>query len=232
MTVSDLDTGAVDLGDLTALRDWWTHDRNEEAAVAARLGETVRIVSSADVDTRVEANALAATTLNKDAASVTSLVTDPATGRVNYLDWMTVCDKSRHRINELRPYRNDPEGLYDQLPPGLAALCDDIMRAAQDPADRVLIDGDLAAALTLLAYEIDPDCLYRIRPLSRGHTTVETLVWDYLRLTPVLPLSTGLACDQLVPVAIELINAVNLPAEKTPRTGSAQLPLPPSDRER
>lgn len=211
---------AVDLGDLAALRDWWTLDRDQQTPVAARLGETIRVVSAADPAARIEANALAATSLNKDAASVTSLVTDLATGQVNYLDWMTVCNDSRDRINELRPYRNDPEALYEQLSTPFASLCDDIIRAAKDSNDRVLIDGDLAAALTLLAYEIDPDCLYRIRPLSRGNTTVESLVWDYLRLIPVLPLSTGLGCDQLVPVAIELINAVNLPAETTTRTVS------------
>ena len=193
------------LGPLKHTVTWWndSHGVTDPAlAPAAIIGQTFTLEVIDDPASTPVAAALCGLLTNADAATLTPSTVLP-TGELDHAAWMRECAAIRDHISVLRPLRSDPPALKAVLPPALQALVD---RLAHHNGGCVVIDGPIPAACLLLAYELNPACLVRIRPLQRGQTPVEFAAVDYLRIEPVLPLETGYASGQLVEVAAKLIN--------------------------
>ena len=58
----------------------------------------------------------------------------------------------------------------------------------------------------LLGYERNPEALERIRPLQSGNSRAEALTWEYLRIEPILPFSTGYSDGQFLAIGVALID--------------------------
>lgn len=206
--VDDLEPPAplpAELGQLATTVDWWvqSHDVADPAvAPTAILNQTVMLEAIAEPDAVPAAAALCGLLTNSDAAVLTAWTYTP-TGQLDHSAWMTQCASIRDHLCELRPLRSDAPALLETMPPRLRELVD---RLASADSQCTVVDGPVAAACVLLAYELNPDCLVKIRPLQRGQSPVETQAWQHLRVDPVLPIETGYGSGQLMEVAISLIN--------------------------
>jgi NaMN:DMB phosphoribosyltransferase len=185
---------------------WWAEatDSPRLAGVpTAVLGENIEVVSGGAPADAAAAAAVCGLLTGTDAATTTSTVY-AADGTIDHNAWMTACSATRDELTKRRSHKGDPDLLRAELPAGLAALVD---RLCDDDARPALLDGPQAAAAALLAYELNPDCLQRIRPLQKGDSAIEQLAWDYLRIPPVLPVHTRLSAGELGPAAVFLINS-------------------------
>lgn len=195
----------VELGQLANTVTWWieSHDVTDPAvAPAAVVGQTLALETIDDPDAVAVAAALCGLLTNSDAAVLTAWIYT-STGQLDHDAWMRQCASIRDHICELRPLRSDARALLDALPAELHEL---VTRLSNPDAGCTAVDGPIAAACVLLAYELNPDCLTKVRPIQRGRTPVEAQTWEYLRVEPILPLETGYANGQLIDVAVTLIN--------------------------
>lgn len=193
------------LGPLTKTVTWWNDSHGvTDPAVAplAIISRTFTLEVIDDSTTSPIAAALCGLLANADAATLTPSTILP-TGELDHAEWMRQCAAIRDHMHVLRPLRSDPPALKALLPTDLQALVD---RLTRPEGGCIVIDGPAPAACLLLAYELDPACLVRIRPLQRGQTPVEFTALDYLRIEPILPLETGYSTGQLVDVAAKLID--------------------------
>ena len=195
----------TELGPLKHTVTWWNESHavtDVATAPAAVINETFTLELIDDAAAASVAAALCGLFTNSDAAMLTASTTLP-TGELDHNEWMRQCASIRDHINELRPLRIDPPALKDLLPGELQTLVD---RLASPDGGCIVIDGPAAAACLLLAYELNPACVVRVRPLQRGQTPVEMRALEYLRIEPILPLETGYSSGQLIDVATNLIN--------------------------
>lgn len=195
----------VELGDLMGRVKWWleSHGVNDpQDAPRAKLDKTVSVASLEDPACVPTAAAICGLLTSTDAAPLTAW-TLTSDGSLDYGAWMRQCAAIRDQIGALRHTRSDAPALRAALPPTLQDLVD---RLKDEESGCLVVDGPLAAGALLLAYELNPKCLTRIRPLQRGQSPVEHTTWDYLRIQPVVPLETGYTAGQLSNVAVELIN--------------------------
>lgn len=192
------------LGDLDALLGWWGDaiDATPETLIEAEVGYNLSIVSGGSAESDIAAAATTAYLANTDAATVTDLSPDPD-GWIDFDAWMDTCAKIRaHRYGLLTASRDDGEWA-DKIDPVLEAVVDQLR---DSPFGGVLVDGPTCAAATFVLHHLDPDVTTRIRPLQRSDHPVETLIWERMDVSAILPVTTGLTDGELGPVAIELIN--------------------------
>lgn len=195
----------VELGQLASTVTWWleSHDVTDPAvAPAAVAGQTLTLEAIDSPEAIAVAAALCGLLTNSDAAILTAWIYSP-TGELDHDAWMRQCAAIRDHICELRPLRSDAPALHAALPAELHEL---VTRLASTEVGCTLVDGPIAAACVLLAYQLNPDCLTKIRPMQQGRTPAETQTWEYLRVEPILPLETGYANGQMIDVAVTLIN--------------------------
>ena len=193
------------LGDLAATANWWIDATSPDSISAierAQLGTNVH-VRVVDGDSVNETDALAATLTRSDAPAVVTPYVD-SDGHIDHGAWMTTCAATRDLMYAWRGIRASPDALMDALPPAYR----DFVDLVRQSSSVTLVAGPGAAACCLLIYEAEPDVLTRVRPLTRGISKVEEIVWDYLRINPVLPVRTGLNHDETGNLAVSLINAV------------------------
>ncbi len=201
-----------ELGQLAATVEWWLrgHDVLTPAdAPQAEAGTTVRLEACNDPELAAPAAALCGLLTNADAAAVTDV---PVTelGQLDHAAWMQRCAEIRDRMWALRPLRSEPNELLSAVPVGVRnivnRLIGELDAEGNASVDCVVVDGPVAAASVLLAYEMNPDSLARIRPLQLGQSPIESRTWQHLRVGPILPLETGYLDGELLPVAVALIN--------------------------
>ncbi|MEI6621160.1 MAG: nicotinate-nucleotide--dimethylbenzimidazole phosphoribosyltransferase [Actinomycetes bacterium] len=182
-----------ELGDLADIARWRARTRP-----AGDPGPTVVLSATSD-EAAIAAAAVCAVNLGKDASSLTppNLGSD---GRIQYDRWMTECASIRDQILAIRQSSSDPEEMLADLPAPLVACAQAIaeLPVNQTPA---LLDGPTPAAAVLLAYLLDPEVLEWVRPLQPGAGPTERAIWDYLRITPILPYVTGINDGSLGPLA-------------------------------
>ncbi len=201
-----------ELGQLTATLEWWllAHDVfTPTDAPKAEAGQTIHLEANNDPELDACAAALCGLLTNADAAAVTD-VPRTESGKLDLPAWMTRCADIRDQMWQLRSIRNEPNELLSAVPAGIREIVDrlvgDLDPDRDSPGDCVVVDGPATAACVLLAYEIDPSSLARIRPLQLGQSPIESRTWQHLRVGPVLPLETGFRNGELLPVAVSLIN--------------------------
>ena len=200
------------IGGVSDLVTWWAavtgHTRCEDLP-DADLASNIEVVFGAEDNSTssalASATAAAVTGLltGRDAPSTTTSFVDDS-GLIDHELWMTQCAATRDEMARLRSVRNDSSALREQVEAQLGPLVD---RLADNPTGRgVLVDGAIAAGAALLAYELNPEMLVTTRPLQIGETAVAAIVWDYLRVTPVLAVRSNLIRGELAPAAVGLIN--------------------------
>lgn len=195
----------VELGDLTPTVEWWLTANNApdaRTAPRAKLDSTITLHVLESPELRPIAAAICGLLTNHGAAEVTAdVLTDD--GLLDHAAWMRDCALIRDDMSRLRPLRNQPADLHAAIPPPMQRLAD-LLRT--DAAGAIVVDGPVATACLLLARELNPDCLARVRPLQNGRTATESLSWEYLRLVPILPMTTGFSHGELIDLGIALIN--------------------------
>lgn len=195
----------VALGQLKPIVEWWltsTDAIQPGDAPPATAGESLTLISSDAPELLPISGALCALLTNRDAAQVTSTTYDEF-GRIDHDAWMIECALVRDHLAHLRPLRSNLPELRASVPAEISDLSDRMCAPGGGP---IIVDGPIAAASLLLAYESDPECLERIRPLQSGQSQTESLTWEYLRIDPILPISTGYSDGELLDVGIALIN--------------------------
>jgi|JI6StandDraft_1071083.scaffolds.fasta_scaffold63957_1 hypothetical protein len=193
------------LGELTPMIQWWltaTNSTRPSDAPRASADDSLRFLSAHEPELLPTAGALCGLLTNRDAAEVTSVVYDDA-GRIDHNAWMSHCALVRDEIARLRPIRSDAAALRANVPPEIGNLVDQL---CTDEGGPIVVDGPLAAAALLLGYELNPEALERIRPLQSGNSRAEALTWEYLRIEPILPFSTGYSDGQFLAIGVALID--------------------------
>jgi nicotinate-nucleotide--dimethylbenzimidazole phosphoribosyltransferase len=193
------------LGELKPMIQWWltaTNSTQPADAPRASAGDALSFLGASESDLLPTAGALCGLLTNRDAAEVTSTTYDGA-GRIDHNAWMRQCALVRDEIARLRPMRSDAAALRTNVPDGIGDLVD---KLCTDDGGPIVVDGPIAAAALLLAYEMNPESLERIRPLQSGSSRAEALTWEYLRIEPILPFATGYSDGQLLETGIVLIN--------------------------
>ncbi len=200
-----------ELGDLANTVTWWVESHrvtDPATAPAATLNDTFTIEALDAPECVAFAAAVCGLLTSSDPAQLTAWTRTPDgaldhSASLNHSAWMQQCAAIRDHMFTLRPLRTDAPGLRDALPEVMRSLVD---RLASDDSECMVVDGPVAAGALLLAYELNPGCLVRIRPLQRGQSPVEAAAWDYLRVSPVVPMTTGYSNGELANVAVTIIN--------------------------
>lgn len=198
------------LGELNAVVKWWLESHKVTSAAEAPKAAiestycllTMDIPEGRSDDLTEHAAAICAVLTNGEAVALTDWPSS-TDGVLDHNEWMRQCAAIRDRMAPLRELRQETEALLSAIPEPLRDLA---TRLADDDNGCVIVDGPIAAACLLLAYEINPDCLVRIRPLQTGQSPVEEQAWGYLRLGPILPIATRYYSGELIDVAEALIN--------------------------
>lgn len=187
------------LGDLAKIARWHADACGPDQAAA-----DIPLVVG-DPGAAVAAAAVCAVILSRDAASVTpdSFQDDD---RLIHKQWMSDCATIRDEIRRLNPARDDSETLAAAVDPEVARLAAEF-RELPGQARAVLVDGPVCATAVLLAHEQVPEVLRWIRPVQVGTTPVENLIWEYLRVEPILAVRTRLANGELADLARATISA-------------------------
>jgi hypothetical protein len=197
---------APSIGGIANVVQWWatsTKSCSVAALPEAVLGANLTIIYDQDETPSATAAAVTALLTGRDAPTTTTSFIG-IDGLLDHELWMTHCAATRDEMTRLREFRNDTAAMRAAVNDDFGALVD---RLASVPAGTAqLIDGANAAGAALLAYELRPEMLERTRPLQSGETAVCAIVWDYLRIEPVLPVRSNLCAGELGPAAAALIN--------------------------
>jgi|GEM_PF-1242868 len=193
-------------GGISTLVQWWATS-TEAGSVAdlpdAVLGENLTVVYDRDETPSATAAAITGLLTGRDAPTTTTSFMG-VDGLLDHGLWMAQCAATRDEMTRLREFRNDSAAMRAAVNDDFGALVDRLTSIASGSGQ--LIDGANAAGATLLAYELNPDILERTRPLQSGETAVCAIVWDYLRIEPLLPVRSNLCAGELGPAAAALIN--------------------------
>jgi NaMN:DMB phosphoribosyltransferase len=202
-----------ELGDLADIARWRARTKP-----AGKSGPTVVLSATSD-EAAVAAAAVCAVNLGKDASGLTPPNLD-SDGRISYDRWMTQCATIRDQILAIRQGSSDPEEMLANLPEHLVTCVQAISELPQQQTP-ALLDGPTPAAAVLLAYLLDPEVLEWVRPLQPGASPTEQTIWDYLRITPVLPYVTGINDGSLGPLAdVVMDTAVALATQMSAATSA------------
>lgn len=185
------------MGDLAKVADWWSEASQGEPASP----DTVTVVTGNSAAAATAAAAVIGVGLRKHAAEVTAEIYDDRQ-QLDFAAWMDECDRVRDLMTSLALHMPDRSAVLAATPDDFQTAVDEILTGA----GAQLLDGPVAAAAALLASEITPECVLRLRPLQPGVTPVEEAVWQYLQLEPILRYRTRLADASLAPLAHEAIN--------------------------
>jgi NaMN:DMB phosphoribosyltransferase len=193
-------------GGISSVLQWWatcTSSSRVAELPEATLGRNLILVCDPDETPSATAAAVAGLLTGRDAPATTTSFID-SDGLIDHDLWMAHCAATRDEMARLREFRDDAPAMRAAVNDEFGTLVDRL--AAVPDGTGQLVDGATAAGAALLAYEIEPAMLATIRPLQSGEMAVSAIVWEYLRIEPVLPVRSNLCAGELSPAAAALIN--------------------------
>lgn len=197
---------APSIGGIASVLHWWATSTGSGCVAAlpkAILGENLTVIYDQDETPNATAAAVTALLTGRDAPTTTTSFIG-MDGLLDHGLWMAHCAATRDEMTRLREFRNDSTAMRAAVNDDFGSLVDRL--ASVGTGTGQLIDGANAAGAALLAHQLNSDMLERTRPLQNGETAVCAIVWDYLRIEPVLPVRSNLCAGELGPAAAALIN--------------------------
>jgi NaMN:DMB phosphoribosyltransferase len=182
------------------------------ADTAAAVGALVRSVpgdgavrdgialADQETDTGTDLLLLAAPGVRADAATAVAVLTNTEPVKVlargaaasDPEAWMRTAVEVRDARRRCLPYREDPDRLLAEIGSDRLAVAAGVILRSAVRRTPVVVDGPVAAAAALVAYEAQPRAVRWWSAADQGPDPLHELVLDRLGQRPVLGLGTGL----------------------------------------